>query len=191
MRTVTVVTTLYTFGELTQQAQQKAVEDVRDKLNSDWWDEHSNQQLRETIVYCLADWLRSPGYDKYGEGDFPGIDGVELIGWDLERGESLEFKGKLDRDNAPFLPWIDGLHTVQLGEDGTHSSVYVEADEDIDTTLMRDAVDNAISAAWHAGRRQMDYMESEEHARDYIEGTEPEFTVDGNLYTGPLQDTQR
>src|SRR3954469_2995004 len=99
----------YTFAELTDSAQAKAVEAVAEKLGGDWFDESDNDTIREDIVWELGRTLKAPGWDIEGAGDFRGIAGVTLDGWDLGQGDHLALKGTLDRDNAPALPWADGV----------------------------------------------------------------------------------
>lgn len=182
MRTITTTTTIYSFTELDERTQDKAVEAVCRMLSATW-DTFNDDNIRDTIVYKLAEVLRSPGWDTYGEGDFPGIDGVKLDGYDLGRGQSIDVKGALDRDNAPALPWREGMEQVVLG-DRNYGAVYVRADEDVETMYIIDAAEAALSSAWEAGFEQYQYLSSDEYAREWIADNLPEFTADGELYTG-------
>lgn len=176
-----ITTKVYTFDELSEEAQAKAVEEVAGKLGGQWWDSHDDEQIAETLVYAFAEALGTPGRDAYGEGDFPGIPGMKLTGWDLGRGWRLVFAGLLDPDNAPALPWVQGIDEVVLSRDG----VRVIFDDEVPTEAvgdMREAVGDAVHEAWKAGRDQMEYMASEERAREWIADNEPEFTEDGELH---------
>lgn len=104
----------YKYEELSDDAKQTAVETIAGKLAGDWWDENDIERVSETILYKLAEIFRSPGWDTFGAGDFPGITGVTLDGWDLERGAHVLVRGHLDRDNAPGLPWTDSVGGVTL-----------------------------------------------------------------------------
>lgn len=192
MRIITTTVTVYTFDELSEEAQEKAIEGIREKKSGPWWDSADNDTIGEDILYTFADKIGTPGREKFGVGDFPGITNVELRGWDLDRGQSVSFAGHLTRDNAPALPWVDGMDCVHLVHDrgyrhgitctwdyGTEvPDEAITAAED----AMEQAIRDAMSDAWKAGNDAMEYMTGEEAARDWIEGNEPEFTEDGELY---------
>ncbi|MFG3710919.1 hypothetical protein [Micromonospora sp. NPDC047730] len=194
-RTITTTRTVFKFEELSEDAQQRAVERIAEKMATTWWDQHDNDDIGATIVYKMAEKLRTRGWDTFGEGDFPGIPGVELVEWDLGRGQAVSFKGALDRENAPALPWADGVEAVTLGGIpgyGIGQSVYVETDGEAETDeevarvgaaaeAMKSAVEDAIHAAWQAGKEQEEWKGGEERARDWIEANEPEFDESGNL----------
>lgn len=189
MRTITTIVTVYPYDELSDEAKLAAVRNVSEKLNGPWWDSHDNERLAETMVWEFARGLKSPGWDRYGPGDFPGITGVELAEWDLDRGQTIKFKGTLTRDNAPALPWTRDIESVTLNHPDLSAAVVVDPDLTAPGELpgeaeqaMCTAVKAAVRVAWRAGRTENDYMESDEYARDWIEVDEPEFTVDGQLY---------
>lgn len=178
---------VYTFEELSEAAQKKAVAEISEKLNGAWWDDSDLERLRETMRFAFARELQAPGSENFGPGDYPGIDGVELGEWDLERGQSIEFKGRLTRENAPALPWVDGIPSVLLG-DRNYGMVYVEIADQAVSQDLEDALDRAVrdamQAAWKDGRAEMDYMEGDEYAEGWIEGNLPEFYEDGTYYFG-------
>jgi hypothetical protein len=176
---------VYKYDELSDKAKERAVECVSEKLNGPWWDQHNIDDITNAITYGLADALKTPGREEYGEADYPGIKGIKVEEWDMSRGQEIKVKGSLTRDNAPGLPWTDSIDSVSLN-DPDYGPVRVwDADEDAPAeavTAMKEAVENAIHAAWKAGRTEMDYHESEEYAKDWINGNQPEFTEDGNLH---------
>lgn len=104
----------FTFDELSDQAKATAVESIAEKLGGDWWDSDDIERVSRTIVYKLGEVLTSPGWDTFGEGDFPGVAGVTLDGWDIERGQHVALNGDLTRENAPSLPWADGVASISL-----------------------------------------------------------------------------
>lgn len=178
---------VFTFAELDESAQRTALENVADSLSSTWGDSFDIESITETITYALAEALGTPGWDTFGEGDFPGIPNVEVTGWDMDRGSYMVLKGELTRENAPELPWRDGMEYVSLsdGRDFTRVFVEYEPGEDDYTGVvraMRGAVDDAIDKAWRAGRDAREHIGSEENAREHIEANEPEFYADGSLY---------
>lgn len=207
MRTITTSVTVYTFDELAPPAQERALGHVQDREVSRSWDSADLELIESAMVYALAGALRAPGWDTCGELDFPGIDRVTVGEWDLDRAQFLALSGWLDRANAPALPWVNGIEAVQLTvirRGGTEVEV-VTTDPDCtcptDTwrhephcaplgspataeqvAVLRDAVTEAIHAAWVAGRDELDYRCSTDYARDRTEHDHLEFTVDGALY---------
>ncbi len=183
---------VYLLDELGPEARQKAIANVTNLMAGDWWDSFDNESVSETIVYAFAEALRTPGWDKYGEGDFPGIPGVALSGWDLDRDDAVAFDGVLERANAPQLPWIDEIVAVQLqsAPRGGHTYVGVVVDDDGTSDLsdavrrMQDMVTDEMFAAKETGRKQLEYLTSNERAEDDILANGREFTADGELYRG-------
>src|SRR2546421_11128720 len=114
MRTITTSVTVYAFDELEPDAQERAVQHVGEREAARGWDCDDLELIESTMVYTLAGMLKAPGWDTCGEVDFPGIDRVKVCEWDLDRGQVLALSGWLDRDNAPGLPWVDGIESVQL-----------------------------------------------------------------------------
>lgn len=177
---------VFTLDELEPAARKRAIETVAEKLGGDWWDESNNESISDTIVYALAEAFKTPGWDTFGAGDFPGIPGVKLDGWDLDRGDSLTLSGTLTRENAPALPWDDTVEEVHLAAtrwNGTSVGVVTVDDRtDVDVRAIDEAVRDAIEAAKRAGREEMAYMSSEEYATEEIEANGREFYADGSLY---------
>lgn len=188
-RKVTTVTILFKYDELPDEAKGKAVQQISEKLTGPWWDSHDDEALAEVMMWALAHELRTPGVSNYGPGDFPGIDGIKLAGYDMGRGQMLTYKGHLTRDTAPALPWADGIDSVALSHpDYTRTVEANIAPADDGPEVPGDAIDaivqatrDAIYTAWKAGRDEHEHMHSEEYARDWIEGNEPEFLEDGTL----------
>lgn len=207
MHTITTSVTVCTFDELVPAAQDRAVQHVAEWKAARGWDSADLELIESAMVYTLADALKAPGWDTCGEGDFPGIDRVTVCEWDLDRGQVLALSGWLDRDNAPGLPWVDGIESVQLTairRGGTEVEVVTAEPEctcPVETwrhepdcapvaspvdpeqvSALQDAVTGAIHAAWVAGRDELEYRCSTEYARDRAQNNEFEFTVDGELY---------
>jgi hypothetical protein len=207
MRTITTSVTVYTFDELEPTAQERAVQQVQEREAVREWDCADLEMIESTMVYALAGRLKAPGWDIYGELDFPGIDRVKVHEWNLDRSQLLALSGWLDRDNAPGLPWVDGIESVQLTairRSGTEIDVVTSEPDctcSADTwrhepdcapvgssiasahmSALRDAVTDAIHAAWVAGRDELEYRSSPEYARDRAQNDGFEFTVDGELY---------
>ncbi|GAA3751196.1 hypothetical protein [Micromonospora maritima] len=206
-RTITKEWTVYTFEELTEEAQAKAVEKLRERRAS-YFDEHDRETIGQDIVYTLAEKFRSPGWDTFGAGDFPGIDRVQIDGWSIDYPLYVEASGALDRENAPALPWVDEIERVDLeaGRHYTRISV-VEADPECTCTsdpyaphdegcptltaprlsedaegAMEQAVRDALHDAAKAGEAEWEYMTGEERARDEAVDMELEFEEDGTPF---------
>lgn len=194
---------VYALDELEPAAREKAIEGIAEKLGGVWWDSDDIDDISGVLVYTLAEQFGAPGREKYDVGDFPGIDGIELVGWDLDRGSYLAARGTLTRENAPALPWAPGITQVTLSDGrGGYTVIDVETDEDdldpyseLDVTVARDqcreladvveaAVEAAIQEALTAGRAEVDHKSSAEYAEDYILGGDYEFQADGTLYSG-------
>ena len=210
MRTITTTVTVYTFDELSEAAQKKAVETIAAKLGGEWWDQHDNDAISEVIRFSLAHEIGTPGVEQWGIGDFPGIDGVTLDGWDLERGQSIALNGKLTRANAPKLPWVEGIESIDMDAKRDHTYYTVLDSEpecactrlgyiaphddgcpinvpnpatDAQRRALIEAAKDAARKAWQAGYDEAEYKSGEEHAREWIDGNEREFTADGSLYS--------
>ena len=212
MREIVTHTTVYKLDELSDDAQQKAIDGIRERLGGAWWDSSDNDDIRDTMQYALAENFGTPGRQQYGIADYPGIPGVSIDGWDLDRGQSLVLAGTLDRANAPKLPWVDGIGAVKLEARRDHTYITVEDDEpectcpdstfgwpqlhqsgcptvtpssvtDAQRFGLKEAVLDVIRAAWRAGEQEMEYKTSSEYAREWIEANETEFTEDGSLYS--------
>ena len=176
------ITYSFKFDELSDEAKTVAVETVAGKLSGDWWDSADIECVSEAVVYHLAEAFKSPGWDTFGEGDFPGIAGVTLDGWDVDRGSYVAVSGRLDRDNAPALPWVESIDCVRLESSAYGTSVGVEADEAEGVDDMQDAVRDALNEALITGRRVVEYIGSEENAREWIDNHEPDFHANGRLF---------
>jgi hypothetical protein len=211
--TTSVTTEVFTFDELTEEAQAKAVEVVREWLAGPGWDDDDNDAVKNAMVWELAAKLGTPGVHEHGEADFPGIDGVRCDGWSLDRGRLLLLSGALTRDNAPSLPWVEGIAQVELEVHQSDRLMVTVVDADPDCTCgdvdpwvsshdedcptaqpcpvtdaqrgaLERAVRDLISEAWMAGEKEAEGRTSEEFARDEIDAQGYEFTADGQLYAG-------
>lgn len=202
------ITRVYKFDELTDAAKERAIEAIREKLGSDWWDSADNDGVEATMVSTLAENLRTPGWDTHGVGDFPGIDGVQVDGWDIGRHQALAVSGTLTRETAPGLPWVDGIDHIALKGYRSDSTTVdlVEADPDCTCSpdhyldphdagcpaladnpataeqrvTLEEAVRDVLSGAWSAGEKEAEYKTGEERAREVADNHE--FTEDGLLY---------
>jgi hypothetical protein len=182
-----ITTKVYKFDELNAAAQADAIDKIRDSLSAGW-DSHDNDDIREVMVYMLAEKFQAPGWDTYGPGDFPGIDRVTMDGFDMDRYDSLALSGTVDRDNAPALPWVDGIDSVEMTShrsDATMISVRDDDDAAVPATddqrnAMEQSIRDAISAAWQAGEKECEYKTGEEWARELA--ADREFLANGEPF---------
>jgi len=190
MRTITADDfDVYTLDELEPEARLRAIGEVAEKLGSTWWDSNDNDDISDVMRYTLANQFGTPGHGDFGVGDFPGITGVTLQSWDLDRGNYIGLTGVLTRENAPALPWTDGVEQVALREGNEYTSIDVEFDDTLaepDMELVNDQMTEAITDAMHEalrdGRAEMEYKTGEEYAAGFIEGNGLEFLEDGTQY---------
>jgi len=192
--------TVYSLDELEPDAQEKAIEGIAEKLGGDWWDSSDIDDIASVMAYTLANEFDTPEHGKWGVADFPGIDGVTLESWDLDRGSYVGLRGTLTRENAPALPWADGVVEVGLTSRRDYTEIDVVTDEDEldpeqerDLTVVREeckaladtvqaAVEAAMQAALRDGRAELEYKTGAEYAKGFIESNEYEFLEDGTLY---------
>ena len=190
MRVETTTRELFALEELGETARQDAIEAMASRVYE--WTEASD--LASTIVYAIADALKTPGWDTYGEGDFPGVRGLELWEWDVERLE-ITARGSLTRETAPALPW--GMFTVfHFGDRSSSDPRAGYDDEDgywteVGTWTVKpeadreafDILEQAIREALHDGivaaRDELEYLCSEAAIVETCEANGQEFTVDG------------
>lgn len=180
-----IITRVYTFEELSASAQERAVEAIQCELGT--WDR--TEEIGEEILFTLAEAFHSPGWDTYGPGDFPGIDGMTVSGWDLGRGDYVTLSGCLTRSNAGALPWSDDIGDVLLDAQRDHTHIGVEDARDDDAydsykpppgaEAMSEAIRDALHRAAEAGRECLRGLAGEDAAREHIEINELEFTEDG------------
>lgn len=206
MQQITI--TVFDFDELSEPAQARAIEVLHEKLAGPWWDDADIDAVQDAIVHALAEKLGTLGASRPGPADLPGIRGVRVDGWELDRQHSIAVSGTLDRDNAAALPWVDGLDHVELSGHRSHSTEVTVQDATAPCTCsadhyllphdddcpslspppvtadqryaLEDAVRDALCAAWTAGEREAENRTGEERARAVA--TDYQFTEDGELY---------
>ncbi len=186
-----VTKTVFTFDELDEAAQDRAVELIREKFAGDWWDSSDIDDIAAEIHLAFAEGLGSPGSSESGPADFDDIDGVTLEAWDTDH-LTVSFRGVLHRDNAPNLPWVEDINDVTLTGSRRQGSIYVNVGEmgdglrplidEFACEEMRRAVQDLLDVAILAGRAEFEHKTSDEVARDWCENNESqEYEEDGTL----------
>lgn len=192
MRVVTHTVTYYTLPEL-KEHHPRGFEQALENLDRMLWDDGSaRESVGEVITYMFAEKIGEPGREQYGEGDYPGVPGVKVTGWELERGGYLALEGALTRRNAPDLPWIDQITEVRLLSASRMGTV-IDVREDDETPYhgepeltivleqMERAVQDAMGEALSAGQQEAIDLAGEEHLLELAEANDWEFTEDGDL----------
>jgi hypothetical protein len=193
----------FTLAELKAREDRNAYEKAKDALDSALWNDGMHTEgVGEAIRYALGGAVKAPGWDTFGEGDFPGVQGVELNGWDLERGAHVSFAGILTPENSPGLPWHAWLEDVRLianrygttisptdSEDAPHIPWSTPAggfsDEQQELFALRDAmeaaVQEALGDALSAGQKEAEWYSSEEYLDETAEANSWEFDTHGRM----------
>jgi hypothetical protein len=186
MRNIT--RTVYSFDELSEPAQDKAVEQVREKFAGPWWDSGDIDDVAAEIHLALAEELGSPGAAESGAADFDGIDGITLEAWDTDH-LTVAFRGILHRDNAPNLPWAEGIEDVHLAGIGHRRTTEIDPRnyDDVEATeheheTMINAIKDLLYVAIMAGRVEVERKTGDEAAREWCQDNEnQEYEEDGTL----------
>lgn len=182
-----ITKTVYAYDELTNDAKEAAVKAVQAKLDGPWWGSSDTDDIANVIVEEFATQLGTPGVENFGPADFPGIDGVTLEGWSLDNGQYAIFQGLLTRDNAPKLPWVDGIDSVRLFARRAGTTATPQDGDGPDAPeqeheRMAQTIGDAIHAAVKAGADEAEYKTSESAAREWCENNEvQEYLADGQL----------
>jgi hypothetical protein len=201
MRVETRIIEWFTLAELKAREDQAAYEAARATLDVALWDDDVHtESIGETIRYAFAGALKSPGWDTYGEGDFPGIDQVTLAGWDLGRGAYVSLSGTLTPENAPALPWHPWIESVTLTANRHGTAIFANDSDDApyvpwqtpesgpspQVRELTDVRDKIVRAVWEAlnealagAQRQAEYYSSQEYLDETAEANGYEFDTNG------------
>lgn len=114
MRAVLTVEYVYSFLELSEQAQRRAVLEVNAKQSALRRNGRDPTRLISAITYEFAIGLGSFDAGWHALVGIGSVPGIRLDGRGLDRPDGIVVQGQLDRGNAPHLPWFDGIHSVSL-----------------------------------------------------------------------------
>jgi hypothetical protein len=169
-----IVTIAYDFEELSEKAQQKAIDNMRDTaLDYDWWEQ------------------------TYEDAD--NVD-VKLTGFDIGRGDYCEGEFKTDAlHTATKIMEDHGEHCgtyktakafvddreallagAELDEYGDYSEEVSEELEELEDGFKKTLMEDYLKML----RDDHEYMTSDEYVREYIIGNDYEFTEDGKRIRG-------
>lgn len=175
MRTIIKETTVYTFDELTPNAQEKAIENLWDiNVGYEWWDS----------VYDDAEWigLKITSFDldrnrhATGKWLWSALDSAHKI--IDEHGEHCEtYRTAQDyfiTHKALVTKYSDG--TDQIMEDNEWD--FDQECDEIDAEFLRSLLEDYAIIL----QKEYEHLTSEEAIREAIEANEYEFTAEGGLY---------
>lgn len=181
MRVETTSRTLYKFEELSETAQGRALEALGSRLYEWLEPDEIGDAITEALKFAL---------DGIGGGCEPAAPDLEITGWDVDRGQVLQLKGTLSREDAPAFAWPEGVTAATFGHSDYRDKYVLSVDGEDEDGYELDATDDqdaAFEQAWievkgdalKAGRDAIEFAGSEENAREFIENNEVEFTEDG------------
>lgn len=195
MRTIVTETTVYDVHEL-REHHPDGFERAHDRFAEDYWRSGlGHEEVPEVLTYGIAGGFKTPGWDTYGQGDFPGIPGISIDEWDMEYGrEYLRLEGTLCREDAPGLPWPEDCDRARFGRanrdwTGSHRELLLEdsypewiADEEReDVQAFWARLDEIIADALLDARKEVEYRQSEESFLEDALCNDWEFDEDGIL----------
>jgi hypothetical protein len=177
MRTVTTTTKIYTFAELSDEAKEKAVNNLRSvNLDHYWWDGVYDD------AKCIG--LRLTSFDldrnRHAKGEFIGDAHECAVKIVAEHGEQCETRKTAQK----FLSEWDSL--VEKHSDGVNLSEVAEGNEyefdceadDLEKEFLRDLCEDYSILL----EKEYYYLSSDEAVIESIEANGYEFTEDGDLF---------
>lgn len=194
MRTIITETTLYSADELRQYHLAGF-----ERAHTEWqdsWPHDDSYECADAIAYTTSVRLGSNPLDYIGKPNrIPGTY-LYVTGWDLGRGSSVEIEGRLERSQAPNLPWPDDAYLLIVGRDARDyvgsRILWFEDDEYSWTEGVRtdnesveafwQAWDDVLATALSGGREWLECAHSEQSFLDAAESNDWEFTKDGELW---------
>lgn len=192
-RVVTETFEVFYLPELMPTAYSRAV-DALVAARADLWEMPMGDigMVAEDIMYALGQALGDPRVGDFGEGDYPGVDGLSVEGWSFENAPSVAVDGNLTRQNAPGLPWVPGIEEVWLVPEGIYRMNRTEITVwspnargiEVQRKAMLEAVYAALAKAEQAGLAAVRYATSRAAVIADAEANELEFLHDGTPYAG-------
>ena len=167
--------TTYSFNELSEEAQEKAIEKHTEFLNEIM----DCDELAEVMNWKLATLTgQTDEEDRLFQVD----------DWDLgySQGSHVGIKGEATRAQCPSLAWPEGADSVSLsyhhyyGQQGTLYDAEGEEMDDVDKNFS-DSIYSLAQDLMSAGYKEIEYQTSEEVVKESILANEYDFHDDGSL----------
>jgi hypothetical protein len=159
--------TVYKFDELSDDAKQKAIQNLYDiNIDYEWWESTYEDAA---LIGCTID------------------------GFDLDRGSSIDFTcsdagetaEKIMKEHGPdcetfklAAQYVKDYDALERDEEGDLTSAGEDAKEELDRDFTRALSEEYLSIL----RREYEYQTSEEAIIETIEANDYDFTEDGKLY---------
>lgn len=188
MRTETTTRTLYTFAELSDDAQQHAIEELWDvNVDYDWWD--CSYETIKKAGECLGIACTVSGFDL-DRGDYVGLCG----GYSYRKGWRAALAHEFGGDTLAALVKIgeelqaaqktlfwSGYASMESSRYGTRYSADADHGGQHDVDGLVDGLREFEHWALTLLRREYDYLTSDDAIKETIEANEFEFDEAGNL----------
>lgn len=177
MRTITTETNVYTFDELPQKAQEKAIQYLWDaNVDYEWWDAIYEDAERIGLKLTVFDL----GIRRYAKGKWTESPErcAELIL--KEHGEDCETYSTarnylFDREKL-VKKYSDGNNIDQVTED--NEDEFDQECDELDADFLHSLCEDYSIIL----QKESEYLTSEEAIVETITANEYEFTIDGNLF---------
>jgi hypothetical protein len=199
MRVEQKTVTYYTLAELKEiggSGYDRALDTLRASL---WEGGHWLENIADTIAYTFGKRVGDTTVERYGEGDYPGVAGVELKNWAVQdRSAHVGFAGTIYPDAAPGLPWHEWIDSVTLTAHRHGTGIDVNDSDDapyigwsakvLDEDQQRlmelrqgiiDVIREALEEALAAGEQTAEAEEADENLLELADANEWEFDSNG------------
>lgn len=177
MRTIIEEKTVFTFEELPEKSQQKAIENYCDiNVNYDWWDSTYADASDVHLKITSFDLDRN----RHATGDFyrGALETAEAI--IREHGEQCETYKTAEAyllERAELVKkYSDGVNIEEVHEDNEYD--FDNACDDIDEEFLRSILEDYSIIL----QKEYEYLASEEAIKETLVCNEYEFTLDGKIY---------
>ena len=177
---------IYSFGELTEEAQETAIENTRNSegyLSYDWWDfeyEDFHNELKNIGVECDNFY-----WDLEYRGNFyldkPNIFDIRKFIKKMDAERILILKNLMIEDEEDRYEIEDGLYSAGIYSDENRTEVCDSGIEELDDILtegLREILKGFLSRL----REQYNYLNSDEAIREDLVNNECEFLEGGERY---------
>ena len=188
MRTETTTRTLYTFAELSDEAQQHALEKLWDlNVDHDWW--YCSYEAITTAARCLGIDCKVEGF-ALDRGAHVALSGRYRYRKNWRATLRAELGGDILSDLEATGAWLQaaqkpvfwsGRATLEPGRDGTRYSADADYGNQNDVNFLIGALRDFEHWAWRLLRDEYGYLTSYDAIKETIEANGYEFDANGDL----------
>lgn len=176
MKTITTQTDVYKFAELSEDAQQKAIESLWD-INVDYdWSEYTIEDAKR-IGLIITDF----DIDRFsikGDLDFSGSDSAyKIISDHGETCDTYKLAKTFLSDWSKLVEkYSDGINKDIVAEDNEYD--FDQEADDLENEFRKDLLNDYLSIL----TKEYEYQTSRAQIIETIESNDYDFTIDGKLY---------